>query len=215
MEDDEKKEVQTVERRFIPGGEIRFEDTDRGPMIRGYAAVFNRWSEDLGWFREKIDPGAFSKTIMEDDIRGLWNHDPNWVLGRNKSGTMSLREDGRGLFYEISPPDTEMARGFVESIKRGDVTGSSFAFVTREQSWVEKGERELDERTLIDVQLLDVSPVTYPAYLDTTVAMRSKNIFLAQSAETDQEPKGPAEIVFPNLAMARLRMIKSEMEKHR
>src|SRR5688572_16787467 len=94
----------TLELRYLSTTELRVEG-DKSPKIRGYAAMFDAWSEKLfGLFREKIRAGAFAKTIQEADIRALVNHDPNYILGRNRAGTLSLREDGRGLAVEILPP---------------------------------------------------------------------------------------------------------------
>ncbi|MBU1067485.1 HK97 family phage prohead protease [Patescibacteria group bacterium] len=205
---------QNIERRFISGSQIRSETVDGSPRIKGYVAVFNRWSGDLGGFKEKIDPGAFAGTIMKDDIRALWNHDEKFVFGRNRSGTLILAEDQNGLVADINPPDSQWARDAMVSIERGDVTGMSFAFRTISDVWNDDSTGGLT-RTLREVELLDVSPVTYPAYPDTTVALRSKNIFLAQSAETDEESQEPTEIVFPNLVKAKMRMIQSRMERNR
>jgi len=141
------------------------------PKIVGYAAVFNQLSEDLGGFREKIAPGAFRKTIQEADIRALWNHDSNYVLGRNKSGTLKLEEDNHGLRIEITPPNTTWARDLITSIKRGDVDQMSFGFRAIKDRWeVDDGQ---NIRTLLEVSLFDVSPVTYPAYSQTAVSTRA------------------------------------------
>lgn len=147
--------------------------------IIGHAAVFNSPTVIKGWFRdfvEEIAPGAFEESIKEDDIRGLFNHDPNLVLGRqrpNKPGTMEVKEDDTGLHYEIDPPDTSAGRDTVISIDRGDITGSSFGFNVLEQKWeLSEDDDVLDKRTLIKVKLWDVSPVTFPAFDDTDVAVR-------------------------------------------
>ncbi len=142
------------------------------PKIYGHAAMFNSMSEDLGGFREQIAPGAFTNTLKNGDVRGLWNHDSNIVLGRNKSGTLTLREDDKGLYFEIDPPDTQLVRDMcLEPMRRGDVTQCSFGFRTVKDHW----EMINDEvvRTLIEVEVFDVSPVTYPAYNSTDVAVRS------------------------------------------
>lgn len=151
--------------------ELRVEGDDK-PMIRGYAAVFNKLSVPLFGFREKIAPGAFSKTVKKSDIRALWNHDPNYVLGRNKAKTLSLMEDDKGLFVEIEPPGAQWAKDLTESIKRGDVTQMSFGFRTIKDDWLhEEGKESI--RTLLEVELFDVSPVTFPAYPQTSVKVRS------------------------------------------
>ncbi len=146
------------------------------PKIVGHAAVFNSpteiGSKCWGW-KERVSPGAFAESIRIDDIRGLFNHDPNFVLGRNVAGTMTLAEDAKGLLYEIDPPDTQVARDLLESIDRGDVTGSSFGFEVNEQKWtITDDPDEWDERELTKIKLWDVSPVTFPAYDDTDVAKR-------------------------------------------
>ena len=152
--------------------EMRVEG-DEKPKIRGYAAVFNKMSDDLGGFREKIASGAFRKTLKEADVRALFNHDPNVVLGRIGAGTLSLREDDKGLWMEIEPPDTAQARDLVTLIERGDVDQASFAFRVVKDTWKhEQGEKPI--RTLDEVQLFDVSPVTYPAYPQTSVDVRSQ-----------------------------------------
>jgi len=161
-----------IERRYMPVTELRAIEGENGlRKITGYAAVFNKLSDDLGYFREKIQPGAFKNTIKADDIRALWNHDSNYILGRNRSGTLSLSEDDHGLKIEIDPPDAQWARDLMTSIERGDVDQMSFGFRTITDSWqLVDGE---DIRTLIEVKLFDVSPVTFPAYPDTEVGLRS------------------------------------------
>lgn len=143
-----------------------------GKRIEGYAAVFNKLSVDLGGFREQIQPGAFAETIEKDDVRALFNHDPNFVLGRNVAGTLELAEDNSGLHMRITPPDAEWARGVVASIKRGDITGASFGFRTLDDKW-DFDQAEQLVRTLIRAKLFDVGPVTFPAYPDTEVGARA------------------------------------------
>lgn len=162
-----------VERRAFPLTEIRIEERDgKIPKITGHAAVFGKLSEVLGFYREKIRAGAFKKTITEADVRALFNHDPNYVLGRNKSGTLSLEEDDIGLKIGIDPPDTTWARDLVTTIQRKDVDQMSFAFLPVIQEWDESDPKE-PIRELIEVKLFDVSPVTFPAYPDTDVGVRS------------------------------------------
>lgn len=158
-----------------------------GKKISGYAAVFDSLSESLGGFREKIAPGAFRNSLANgDDVRALIDHNPSLVLGRTKAGTLRLEEDSRGLHYEVDPPDTQYARDLVESLKRGDVDQSSFGFRTVEDSWTtENGEQV---RTLLEVQLFDVSPVTFPAYAATSVGLRALGL---QGVDEDEhgQPK--------------------------
>lgn len=139
--------------------------------IVGYAAVFNKISEDIWNFREMIAPGAFTKTIKEADVKALLEHDPRWLLGNSKSKTLRLEEDDKGLRIEIDPPDTTAGRDAVESLKRGDLTAMSFGFRKIKDRWETKDNKPL--RVLMEVALYDVSLVAYPAYPDTSVALRS------------------------------------------
>lgn len=163
-----------IERRYF-SSELRV-DGDAGPMQRiiGFGAVFNSLSEDLGGFREMILPGAFADAIANDDVRALFNHDSNLILGRNRAGTLRLSEEAQGLRYEIDPPDTSYARDLMVSLERGDVNQSSFGFVVEEESWQHpNSERFYPIRVLHRVRLFDVSPVVFPAYAATSVAVRA------------------------------------------
>jgi HK97 family phage prohead protease len=150
-------------------------DDDDTPTIRGYAAVFNEWADIIpGVFRERIAPGAFRKTIREADVRALVNHDPNYVLGRNRAGTLQLREDKHGLAVEIVPPDAQWARDLMVSMKRGDISQMSFGF--RPVKWTEEPAEDPGkplEVTLQEARLFDVSVVTFPAYPQTEAWARS------------------------------------------
>lgn len=154
--------------------EIRATDADGKPKVSGHAAVFNSMSEDLGGFREIIAPGCFTETVSEDDIRALWNHDTNIVLGRNKSGTLELFEDERGLGFNLMPPDTQLVKDMCLSpISRGDVSQCSFRFRTISDKWeIRDGEHI---RTVLKARVSEISPVTFPAYGSTEVALRSKD----------------------------------------
>jgi len=159
-----------IERRNYPLKEIRTEEDGK---ITGYAAVFDKLSVPLWGFREKIDRGAFAKSIKRDDIRALWNHDPSYVLGRNKSGSLTLEEDDRGLKVEITPPEAQWAKDFTESIRRGDVDQMSFGFEVVIDEW-DESKKDNTIRTLREVSLFDVSPVTFPAYPQTEVQARAE-----------------------------------------
>jgi len=148
------------ERRFSTASEFRVDKAAR--KLTGYAAIFNSVQEIYPGFREAVRPGAFSKTIKEADVRALINHDANLVIGRTKAGTLKLWEDAKGLRYEVQLPDTSYARDLIESVSRGDVSGSSFAFRA-----VKERQREDGVREILEARLFDVSPVTYPAYAAT------------------------------------------------
>ena len=156
------------ERRVAHVADLERRRDNGKPKISGHAAIFDRLSADLGGFRERIAPGAFTRAIREhQDVRALFNHDPNRVLGRVPR-TLKLREDSVGLAVEIEPPSSE--RGLLELMERGDVSQMSFGFVVRDEKW-QPGEPDL--RTILDVDLFDVSVVTYPAYPQTDAAVRS------------------------------------------
>jgi HK97 family phage prohead protease len=140
--------------------------------IIGYAAVYNRASEDLGGFIEYVRPGAFDRSLKSNpDVRALIDHDPSLILGRTLSGTLILESDTTGLKVTIDPPPTSYASDLLTVMQRGDVSQMSFAFTSAVDDWkLVDGQRTRD---LIDLDLVDVSVVTYPAYPDTSVAVRA------------------------------------------
>jgi hypothetical protein len=162
-----------VERRMIDAAELRLDGDGDTRTIRGYAAVFDAQSLPIFGFREVIRKGAFKKTIRESDIRALWNHDPNFVLGRKSARTLRLEEDEKGLMTRIFPPNAAWARDLMESIERGDVSQMSFGFRAVKEKWNAAGEDGLPVRELMEAQLFDVSPVTFPAYPQTEVHVRA------------------------------------------
>jgi HK97 family phage prohead protease len=164
----------TKELRTFNIDKFQIEDRQDGEIkkktIVGHAAVFNI-VDGPSWFREKIDPGAFAETIGQDDIRALFNHDKNLVLGRNKAGTLRLKEDDRGLWMEIDIPNTQLGQDLLVSVDRGDVSQASFAFSALDDAIETINGEEV--RTLKRVKLWDVSPVTYPFYEATDIGLRS------------------------------------------
>lgn len=179
-EKDEKRPE--METRVFVAEELRVVREDGPTRIVGYAAVFNRASENLGGFVEVINPGAFHKALRKSDVRALWNHDPNYVLGRESAKTLRLTEDNSGLYMEVIPPDTQLIRDMVLApIERGDVKEQSFGFLVAPNGdkWDESREgSKIPKRTILEVsKLFDVSPVTFPAYPDTKVALRSLEIW--------------------------------------
>ena len=162
------------ELRFVKGKELRVAKSDDGKRtLTGYAAMFNTRSEDLGGFREVIAPGAFTRSLKNgDDVVALSEHDPKkGILGRTGSGTLRLSQDHIGLRFEVDLPNTSLGNDIAESVGRGDLDGCSFGFVAQDQSWDHDSNETM--RTLKDVDLFDVSVVTYPAYAATSVQMRS------------------------------------------
>lgn len=152
---------------------LRAEDLKVEGKIHAKIASFDSLSQNLGGFYEKISRGAFKKTIQESDIRALLNHNENYVLGRMKSGTIHLEERKDGLYMECDPPDTQWARDLMTSIKRGDIDQCSFGFRIVKDDYDEDDGKLV--RTLNEVELFDVSIVTYPAYLNTSASVRSLN----------------------------------------
>lgn len=158
-----------MERRVNSATDLQVRADEQQPQLAGYAAVFNAESEDLGGFREIIAEGAFSSSL-DRDVRALWNHNTDFVIGRTAAGTLRLREDEHGLYTEIDPP--ESASAYLESVRRGDVTQMSFGFRVNDDR-IEEDERGNLVRTLLDVELLEVSPVAFPAYPQTSIDARS------------------------------------------
>ncbi|GEM_PF-1823066 len=174
-EQSQENDMPDFERRVAGSLGVETRADGEGKRLIGYAAVFNSESADLGGFREEIQPGAFARSLAEDaDVRALWNHNDGQVLGRTAAGTLSMREDERGLRVEIDPPDTQVAQDAMVSVERGDVNQMSFAFRVRPggQSFSERDDGTV-LRSLSDVELFEVSPVTFPAYEDTVVDARA------------------------------------------
>lgn len=176
------------------------------PVIRGYAAVYNSESELLRYgsfqFREVIKPGAFDNSLS-NDVRALWNHDSAYVLGRSTSGTLNIRSDNKGLYFEVSPPDTQWANDLCKSIQRGDINQMSFGFSVNQDSWSDGGDGT-EMRELLDVDLQEVSVVTFPAYQATSAGMRSieqedETVKKRYEERTKEQPSEPDERFFDYL----------------
>jgi hypothetical protein len=169
--------------------EKRAEGEGGGTLV-GYAALFNSLSVNLGGFREQIAPGAFAESIGEEDIRALFNHEPDLVLGRSGNKSLRLEEDAKGLRFENDLPDTQVARDLATLVERGDVSQMSFSFRVKPS-----GDRWDDDeqlglvRTLTAVRLRDVGPVTFPAYPDTAVAVRSLDTWRTERDPADVDAR--------------------------
>lgn len=167
----------------------------RTPSIEGYAANFNSLSEDLGGFREVLMPGCFADALKTSDIRALFNHNPDKILGRNVAGTLRILEDENGLRFECDPPETSYAKDLQVSMSRGDISQCSFGFRVAEDG--DAWRKEPDGtylRTILKVdRLFDVSPVTYPAYASTSCAVRSLDHYKKDTEAA--EAKAAAEAV--------------------
>lgn len=215
------KTTELIERRFFSVRELRAGlSGDNKPTIEGYAAVFNQQSDDLGGFIEVIEPGFFDD-VLEQDVRALWNHDDDSVLGRTKAGTLELKQDETGLYQitypPVVPPDAATwAQDAMISIRRGDVDQMSFAFIVKSTGSgdaVDGDEwQRLDGKTIRFLkaggcrELLDVSPVTYPAYPQTNVSVSTRSRF----EQFDRQPTAPGGAVSgedERQAAKRLRML--------
>lgn len=162
-----------IEVRDIPGIEVR--EHDDGLVIAGRGVPYGEWSENLGGFREQFAPGALRATLADDDIRALFNHDSNIVLGRKANGTLRLKEDERGVHYEVDiNPEDRDAMSAVARIRRGDITGNSFGFFVERDTDQEWEERDgLLWRTVRRARMRELGPQTFPAYPQSDVSVRS------------------------------------------
>jgi len=156
-------------------------DGSEATVIEGYASVFNSRTNIDGWYDEEIAPGAFTESLSQNkDVRCLFNHDWNYVLGRTSANTLVLEEDSKGLRFEVTLPNTTFANDLKESMARGDINQCSFGF------WVTGQEEDFsDELPLVritNVDLWEVSIVPLPAYEDTEASLRSK--FQEETIET-------------------------------
>lgn len=177
-----------VERRYFDAKELRI-TTEKGvaPSLRGISVVFDKLSLDLGGFREKVDRNAFDGVLKQSDCRSLFNHDPSLILGREAAGTLRLNTTPDGLESDVDLPGTTYSDDLAISVGRGDVTQQSFGFTVKRDSWEEDKETGEVIRTILEIgELFDVSPVTFPAYPDTTVAKRSLDGF-KKSTDTSGE----------------------------
>lgn len=165
-----------MERRFITTAiEARNEgdpETVDTPRVEGYASVFNE-TADLGPFTETIDRSAF-EDVLNNDVRMLFNHDPNFPLARSKNGqgTLEMRVDDKGVFFSFPVGPQSYSKDLHESIKRGDVDQASFAFTVDADEWEERDGKPHRHITRLG-SLTDLSVVTYPAYTATEVMARS------------------------------------------
>ncbi|MDI9393296.1 MAG: HK97 family phage prohead protease [Synergistota bacterium] len=190
-----------LERRAIT--ELRSVESET-PALEGYAALFDTLSEELWGFRERIAKGAFAKTIKADDIRFLFNHNADHVLGRNRAKTLSLNEDDQGLKFRVDLPGTQFAGDLAESVKRGDIDQCSFGFYVVTDNW--KKENGVIVRTLEEVELFDVSLVTYPAYKDTSASVRSAQTLFQEKIQELEAPAMEAE------AQSRILVLKRRLD---
>ena len=170
--------------------EVRAGITDKEKHLTGHGAVYDKWSVDLGGFRELFEQGTFAESIKRDDICSLQNHEPHYILGRTKANTLTLAEDKKGVKFDVTLPDTSYAHDLLISVERGDINGCSIIFFVdpKDERWFVDGEEVewLDammamwdenkhkiERRISKAGMADIGPVTFPAYPQTDVKARA------------------------------------------
>jgi len=161
------------ERRFWKTDEIRAGEDDNGSYLEGYAVPYEQLSVMLWGFKEEMARGAFAESIGSDDIRSLWQHDTAQVLGRKKNRTLTVYDDDYGVGFRVYPPDTQVGRDALTSVRRGDVDQVSIGFSVHPygDEW-----REAEDGTIVRRvnrgKLIEISPVTFAAYPQTVVQAR-------------------------------------------
>lgn len=206
-----------IERRSVmvddePEAELVVEKRSNGrEVIRGLAVPYNRLSVDLGGFRERILPGAFDKVLGrqrgKQEILSYFNHDANWLLGRESAGTLEVVQEERGISYIVEPPDTQAGRDVLALVRSKNLRGSSFAFTVAPKN----GERYTNDeggkviREVVEAAgLFEMGPVVTPAYSSTNVAvaLRSYQAWLAEQATPEAAEADQSRFVLRGVAAA-------------
>lgn len=167
-----------------------------GNTLTGHAAVFGQYA-DLGTSLEDLAPTAFDRVLKDPstDVRALFNHDPNQVLGRQGAGTLRVGTDSEGLEFEIVLPNTQLGNDLRELVARRDIDGASFAFIPGEDEWTRSADgRQIQTHTSVS-RLLDVSPVTFPAYEGASTMLRSL-VFTPGNSRNSQLIRARARVLF-------------------
>ena len=199
-QDKKNMDANNLEKRIFNCKELRYHEDEHGKKkVRGYAAVFNELSEDLGSFREKINPDAFNN-VLDNDVVALLNHDMDNLFGRTSNGTVKISVDEKGLFTEIDMPNTQLAKDTIELMERGDISQMSFGFYVGRDSWA-KSEAE-NIRTIEEIsRLVDISLVTIPAYPQTSASVRS----LLNNIDKEEEHRDNVQVRKNKLKMLKLK----------
>lgn len=166
--------------RNISGIEIRAKTVEEDKKtIGGYALRYNSptkiidlWGDE---FLEEFAQGAFDESIQSRVVKALWNHQISYPLGSTRSQTLRFNEDPEGLNYDVDLPGNTWGNDAYESVKRGDVDGSSFGFITKDEKWsvIDYEGKMIDKRTITRAELIEVSPCTFPAYDSSEINCRS------------------------------------------
>lgn len=200
----EANSAPSFERRCVTH-EVRMEEIAGQRHIIGYGAVFEEPSQDLGGFVEIVERGAFTRALeAQADVRGLVNHDPVLILGRTSAGTMTLTADPIGLRYDIIKPDTSYADDLAVSMQRGDITQSSFGFRARRDRWENRDGQHF--RFLMDVDIFDVGPVTFPAYPQTSAEARAMAEMMGATSQGTGKPNTDEGRAVGRLALQRRKL---------
>jgi HK97 family phage prohead protease len=167
----------------------REEDSPDERVIEGYFALYESETELWKDSFEIINRGAFEKTIKQNDIRALWNHNTQYVLGRSKNGSLELKADEKGLFGTIKLPKTQYADDLYELVSRGDIDQASFGFniIDEELEVLENGGYRW---RINDIDLHEISVVTFPAYENTTVQAREKQVQAIEQRKLQERKDG-------------------------
>jgi HK97 family phage prohead protease len=168
-----KLKTNKPELRSFPAQELRVATNDDGSkVVSGYAITYNALSVDLGGFKEIVAPGSLTRSLKENpDVKCLRDHRSELILGRTTAGTLSLEDQPTGLFFRCTLPNTSAANDLAESLSRGDVSGCSFGFNVMNDTWMDDADGNLI-RTLLDLNLFEISVTSFPAYPSTTAALR-------------------------------------------
>ncbi|MBN6186320.1 HK97 family phage prohead protease [Aneurinibacillus sp. BA2021] len=208
------KENEKFEQRTftISNIEVRAEE-GASPVVTGDVVMFEQLSVPLWGFREKVRKGAFEKSLRKSVVKALWNHNSDLVLGSTKNRTLKLWEDDMALRFELELPNTTWGKDAAESIKRGDVDGVSFGFEVVRDEWNYDDPSDVI-RTLIEVNLYEISPTPFPAYPDSSVDMRSaKRAFeIFKSTQETKQKQAEAEERTRKFEAMRKRLALTEME---
>lgn len=178
------KNTPHLERRVITASTIHFERReDKSITVEGIAAPYNSDSVDLGYFVERYAPGCFTRTLKErPDIRALVDHDTGLIVGRTTAGNLEMFDTKEGLGYRFTPPDTTIGRDLAYNIENRILTNVSIGFMILDHRWTK--EKDTYVRTLLDVELWEMSFVAFPAYPETTAEARDlKSLDLEQVLE--------------------------------
>lgn len=186
-------------RMHVPASELRF--SDDGNTLVGYGAVFNNLTRIDSWegrFDEQVAPGAFAKTLDErgDKVKVLFDHGMDPSIGNKPIAAIDvLREDEHGLYLEASFIDRPYAHDIREAVRAGAIDGMSFRFSVKKDEWDETG--DIPIRTLREVKLHELGPVTFPAYEATTAGVRSQTAYAAFCQTRQDKNSEPTDVTPP------------------